>query len=475
MLEYYAYIFYSEWCIMFTENKQFWRSVIPLAIPIALQNLLISCASLIDTAMIIPLGNTALSAVGVAGRFTFMLNLVAFGFCSGAATLISQFWGVDDKKHINNSFALTLLISMTFTLLYSAVTFIFPGTCITLFGPEPDVAAEAAKYLRIVALSFPFSIFSQVACAALRATEQVRLPLVTSFVSVGLNTFLNFCLISGQLGFPALGVSGAAIATAIATVVQAIIIFLYLLFADGIVRFSAKDALQFEKDFVSKFVSTMGPVLLNETLWGLGTNIYVMVLSRQGTEEYSAYTIFTTIEQLLYVFFKGLCHAAAILIGKASGRGDNDEAYKLAKKFLIITPLTAVITGIIIAFLRAPILSMFAIETQRTKEIASSILLTYCLIIGARMIPYTAICGIFRAGGDVKTGCIYELVCLYFICIPSVYIAGMLLHVPFTLLVPIMFVSEDLPKLILCLRHFIKRNWIRKLTDSDAVSGTDNN
>ena len=126
-------------------KKGFWSTALALALPIALQNLLTSCASLIDTAMIVPLGNTAVAAVGVAGRFTFLLNVMSFGFCSGSATLISQFWGVNDRRGISRTYGTALLSSMLLAFLYAFALGLAPGFCVSLFGPEAVIKTRSTK------------------------------------------------------------------------------------------------------------------------------------------------------------------------------------------------------------------------------------------------------------------------------------------------------------------------------------------
>ena len=442
----------------------FWKTAVTLALPIALQNLLTSSASLIDTAMIVPLGNTAVAAVGVAGRFTFLLNTVSFGFCSGCATMISQFWGAQDRTKIRHSFGVATVAAMTTAILFASVLALFPHFCISVFGPEADAAAKAAEYLRIVAFAMPLIMFSQISCAALRATEKVSVPLISSAAAVVTNTFLNYCLINGHFGFLALGVRGAAIATVIGTTVQAVIVFFALQFGKNAVRAKPRDYFSFDRGFVKKYTTTAFPALLNETLWAVGTNVYVMVLARQGTEEYSGYTLFETVQQLFFVFFVGICHASAIMVGKAVGRGDTEEGYRTAKRFVIMTPLLGVIMGTILIFTRGPLLSLFEIETEGARLTALSLLLFYGFWIGMRMIAYTCICGIFRAGGDTKTGCFLDLGCLFLSGVPAVCLTGLVFDVPFVLVAASMFIAEDIPKNILCIRHFLSKKWIKQLT-----------
>jgi Na+-driven multidrug efflux pump len=241
-------------------------------------------------------------------------------------------------------------------------------------------------------------------------------------------------------------------------------VLVFLLFSKNVVKGSARELFGFSRSFVSKFIVTAAPVLLNESMWALGTNIYVMVLSRQGTENYSAYSIYETVQQLFFVFFVGICHASAIMVGKACGRGDREEAYETAKRFLIMTPLSGVVLGVILILVRNPLLSLFEFETEGARAITSALLLFYGVWIGIRMIPYTAVCGIFRAGGDTRIGCIYEIGTLYLIGIPMVCIAAFVLHLPFVAIVATMCIAEDIPKGTLCIIYFLRKKWIRKLT-----------
>ncbi len=449
-----------------SKNLRFWITAASLALPIALQNLLVSCGSLVDTVMISSLeSNSAISAISVAGRFTFLLNVMAFGFCSGAATLISQYWGSKDHTGIRRSYGIALVSALTLAILYAAALALFPRACISIFGPAKETAVLAAQYVQILAIGVPFMMYSQISCAALRATEKVSVPLISSAISVAVNVFLNYCLIRGNLGFPAWGVRGAALATVFGAIVQALIVFLFLQFGKNAVRARFKEYLSFGKDFALKYARVGLPVLLNELMWAIGTNAYVMVLARQEPADlYTGYALYETVQQLFFVFFVGICHAAAIMVGKAVGQGKEDEAYVTAKRFMIMTPVAGFVLGALIILLRNPILSLFTVETVLTGETASALLLFYGCWLGVRMIAYTGICGIFRAGGDTKSGFYMDMSSLYFAGIPAVCIAGLWLKVPFVAIVAIMFIAEDIPKTVLVLRHFVRKTWIRRLT-----------
>lgn len=190
-----------------------------------------------------------------------------------------------------------------------------------------------------------------------------------------------------------------------------------------------------------------------------------MVFARQGSEAYAGYTIFSSIEQIAFVFFVGICHACSIMTGKTIGEGREEDAYRLAKRFLIMTPLIGVFTGAVLASVRVPLLSLLDIETQGAFDLASKLILIYCCWLPFRNIPYTLIVGTFRAGGDTKIGILYDCLSLYLIGVPVVCYLGLVAKVDFIYLIIAMYMCEDIPKIILSLIRFKSKKWIRNLTD----------
>lgn len=449
----------------------FYREALALALPIAFQNLLTSCATLIDTAMVVGLGNAETSAMGVAARFTFLLNIICFGISSGCAALLSQYWGAKDLPNARRSLGFALLLAMVFGLVYTGAMLAFPEQLLRIFNDEPLIISLAADYMRTFALGVPFLVFAQILCVALRAVQNVRLPLISSAISVVVNTALNYCLINGRLGFPRLELRGAALASAIGCGVQAAIILLALLLKKGPFHTSPRKLFSLDAAFCRKYLKIASPVLLNETLWGVGTNVYAMVLARQGTENHAGYTLYENMQQLFFVFFVGICGACSIMVGMRIGRGDHEGGYLAAKRFAIMTPVMGVLLGALLILLRNPLLSLFPVETEAARLVASQCLLFYGFWIAMRMIPYTMICGIFRAGGDTKVGCILDLLGLYGFGIPAVLIVGLLVKPTlFVWLVATMFIAEDTVKGILCIRHLRSRKWIKQLTGREKTA-----
>lgn len=448
-------------------NGNFIKTALRLAIPIAFQNLLTSCATLVDTAMVVGLGNNETSAMGVASRFSFLLNVICFGFASGCSALLSQYWGAGDRVNIRRSTGFAMTVAMSFGLIYTAALLIFPTTLAGIFTDNAVIAELAGEYLSTFAFAVPFLVFSQIMCIALRSVECVMIPLVSSFASVGVNIFFNYCFIGGNFGFPALGLRGAAIGSIFGCAVQTVVIIAFIVFSKTPFKGGFRDFSSFSRPFVKKYFGIAAPVLLNETLWAVGTNIYVMVIARQGVENHAGYTLYENIQQIFFVFFVGICGAAAVMVGMQVGKGDHEQAYTVARRFAVMTPCVGVVLGAALIALRNPILSLFPIETETARSVASDCLLFYGCWIAFRMIQYTLVCGVFRAGGDTKTGCIYEMIGLYGVGIPAVLITGLLIKpAHFVVIIIVMFVAEDVTKGILCVRHFRSKKWIKQITET---------
>lgn len=450
----------------------FIKNALALALPIAFQNLLTSCATLIDTVMVLRLGsNAATAAMGVASRFSFLLNVICFGFASGCASLLSQYWGKKDRRGICAAFGLVLCVSMGFGMLYAAALFLFPQSLAGIFVDDAVTASLAGSYLKVFSIGVPFVVFSQIMCISLRSVERVFIPLISSAASVVVNTAMNFCFIEGRFGFPRLGVQGAAIGSVAGYIVQTMILLFFLLFRNTPLSGRRADYFSFRKPFVVKYFKVALPTLLNETMWAVGANIYTMILARQGTENYAGYTLYDTVQQIFFVFFVGICSACSVMTGMQVGRGDRDGAYRVAKRFAVLTPVMGVILGGILILIRTPLLRCLPIETEGARAVASGCLLFYGFWIAMRMIPYTMICGIFRAGGDTRSGCFFDLFGLYALGIPALFITAQFIRPSnFVVLVAVMFMAEDIVKGILCVRHFRSKKWIKQLTANEEFT-----
>ncbi len=443
----------------------FWRAALRLALPIALQNLLMSSFAMVDTIMIGQLGETSLAAVGMAGQWSWLMNIFMFGVSSGSAIFISQYWGNREMDGISRTYGMVTLSAVGVALGFMVVALTAPRWVLGLFTNEAPVIEEGVQYLEIACISYIGIGFNQAFSTLLRSTENVKLPVYTSLAAVAANAFFNYALIFGAWGFPELGVRGAAIATAIAACLNPLLLYLISLAKRNILIVPLRRMFHFPRGFAKEFFLLSLPVLLNESIWAVGTMGYNMVFCRMGTGNYSAMTIFRTVEGIAFVFFVGLCHACSVMVGKSVGAGQLEQARADARRFAVLVPLVAFLVGLALIALRAPILSLFNL-TAEVRDTAMLLLLIYGLEISLRNVPYVNIVGIFRAGGDTRTGMLYDIGCVWLISLPLTVVGGLVLKLPFPLVFLMMLLGEDIVKSALCIRRFRGGKWIKPVTDA---------
>ena len=434
--------------------------MLSIAVPVTLQNLLFSSLTFIDTLMIGTLGDLPLAAVGMAGKWTWFLGIVLFGFSSGAAVFIAQYYGAGDTRGIHRTHGLMGVCTLGVSLLFTALALLMPEKIIGLFTRDPAAIKAACVYLRIVALAYPFQALRRTAGTVLESTQQVVIPFASAVCSVATNIVLNALLIYGLCGFPALGVAGAAIATVTASAVDACVIHIAGLRKKTLLRARLSQLTDIRGEFVLRYLRIGAPALFNETTWALSNLIYSAIYGHMSTQAYASITICKSIEDLTCVAIFGLASSCAVMLGSYVGQGDMEKTKGCAWYHLKLTVALSLLIGLFVVLLRGGILSVFGVS-DAVRADAARVLVVYGLELALRNIPYMLVVGIFRAGGDTKYALAVDFACAYLIGIPLTAAAGLILHlsVPVTYLV--MYLSEDVLKVFLYGRHFLSEKWIR--------------
>ena len=455
-------------------GKRYWSTVISLAIPIAIQNLLTSSYVLVDTLMVGFLGDVSLAAVGMAGQWSWLLNLTLFGFSSGASVFFSQYFGDKNIDGIKKTYGIVLFFVSVSVAVFTVLGFLIPKPIITIFNRDTQVIDIGARYLRIAVFSYPAIALNQIANVLLRSTGRAKLPMYASVLTTFLNAFLDYVLIFGKFGFPELGIEGAAIATCISAWVGPVIIFGALFYQnDEIVRAPLRELFSFTKQEVQLFFTRALPVLINETLWGLGTFALNVIYSNMGYEYYAATTILRTFENIVFAFFVGINNSCCIMVGQEIGAGKIKMGLKDANRFMLLVPLLSVVTAVMVVIFRSDLVNIFNTAgtiTQNTLDTARAIMIVYAVAFPVRNMLYVVITGVFRSGGDTKTGMRYDLSCLWFISVPFAFISAFVLKLPFVAVYAASMFFEDWLKLILCLRHFFSKKWIMPVTETGKAA-----
>ena len=448
-------------------DRPFWRDALKIALPVAIQNMLTTSFQLVDTLMVGQLGDVTLSAVGMAGQWSWLLGLVLFGICSGMSVLVSQYWGVKDMKGIHRSFGIALTSCLAVSALFMAVALALPNGVIRLFNQEPEVVRVGVSYLMIACFSYPALALTNVFSTLLRNTERAKLPMYLSILSTLLNAGLNYCLIFGRLGLPAMGAAGAALATVISSWVAPVLLWAVSFAQKNEMIAPLRELLGFRRADLALFWRKASPVALNETLWGLGIVTLNTIFANQGHEYYAAVTIQSTYMDIAFAFFVGLCNACVVMVGKSVGQGKISRAVLDAGRFVVLIPLSSAVLGVLTIVLRQPLVAVFNLRgtlSALTLSTTMWILVMRAAEFPLQVAPYGFVVGVFRSGGDTLTGAIFEFVCLWIFSLPLTWLAANIWHLPFVMIFAISKLAEDTPKLVMCLIHFCRKKWIRPVT-----------
>ena len=262
-----------------------------------------------------------------------------------------------------------------------------------------------------------------------------------------------------------MGVAGAGLATAISSLMSPLLLIVISLRQRNVLIAPIHELLDIGRGFQRIFWKRAAPVLLNETLWSLSIIGINMVFGRMGADNYAALTVERTIENLVFVFFVGICNACNVLVGKSIGAGKIEEGKRFAGQFMLLVPVFGLVLGALVALLRGPVVSLFDI-TDTAAHTARVMLLIYAVDISFRNIPYMSVVGIFRAGGDTKFGLICDASVQYLAVLPVVILCGLVWKLPFLTTYIVLIIVDDVCKLILTLPHFFRMKWIRPVAQN---------
>ena len=456
---------------LFRREPGFYRRLWVLTLPIVLQNLITTSLGFADTFMVGLLGNAEMAAVTAANVPVFILQLVIFGFQSGLAVLVSQYWGRGDTDSINRCMGVALYAVTLFSLTVALITFFFPAEVMRLVTPNEDLVRLGTSYIRIVGFANVFNGISSVYAGMQRSTENPRFGMILFAISMCVNTFLNYVLIFGKFGAPHMGVTGAAAATLISRMVEFAVALIYALrsrripLRPGLILAPGRDTLR-------RFVKYSVPVVCNETLWGTGTSMLTVVMGHMAASQdmLAAYSLMGNIDKLSTVICFGLAASAAVMVGKEIGEGrDFRHVYDVAKTLLAVSVLVglgvmALQLLLLPTFFRPVLFPLFQLSPGAAR-ISTYLAVVYAVALPTRAFDVTNVTGVLRAGGDARVAVLIDVLPLWLFTVPLMALCALVLDVP-VIWVCLCLQSETVCKFPLGILRFRSRKWIHDITRS---------
>ena len=431
-------------------------------LPMVAQNLITLAAQMMDSLMLGKIGQTELSASSLANQPFFIFNLLIFGMASGSSVLNAQFWGKRDTRSIKIVISICLKVALTVSILLGAAVMIFPETVMRIYTNDPEIIAAGIEYLRIIGWCYIFFGLSNTLLTTIRSVGIVRIAVIDSIFSLVCNISLNYILIFGHLGFPAMGIRGAALATVITRIGDAAIVLFYVLVLDKKLRFRPRDFLDFDMRLLKNYLKNGLPVAFNEVFWSVGVSIQSMVLGRLGSSVVSASQIASIVHQFSTVLIFGVANAAAIIIGNDIGAGQMDRAKDRVFKFRIIAIFLGLFAAGLILLLSGPVVSFYNVPDE-TKTLAIEMLRILSVIVIFIAQTGIGVVGLLRGGGDPRFALFVDLFGLWVIATPAALLSAFVFKAPVLVVYACTRLDEPV-KLLMILWRMRNSHWMKDVT-----------
>lgn len=429
----------------FIGDREFYKMILVIALPILIQNGITNFVSLLDNIMVGQLGTEQMSGVAIVNQLINVFNICIFGAVSGASIFSAQFFGQGNHEGVRNTFRFKFLCCNLLTLIWILIFMVWRSDLITMFLHDDgagDIAmtyAAGMEYLAIMLIGLiPYNL-SQIYASTLRETGETILPMIAGVVAVFVNLFFNYLLIFGKFGCPELGVTGAAIATVVSRFVETGIVMIWThahqeknIFIQGVYR-----SMHIPSVLVKQIILKGMPLLLNETLWSAGMAILVQCYSVRGLSAVAALNISSTVTNLFNVVFIALGSSISIVVGQQLGAGEMEKAVDTDRKMIFFSVACCLGVGAIL-FVLAPAFPRIYNTSDEVRSLAAGL-----IRISSAFMPlyafYHAAYFTLRTGGKTFITFLFDSCYVWAINIPVAFVLSRFTDMP---LLPVFFLCQ---------------------------------
>ncbi len=448
------------------KKESFLASVVGIAVPVGLQSMLQSSFSMIDQLMVGQLGSTAVSAVGVAGRPAFIYSVILGAAATIAGIMISQYLGMEDRNMADRSLSVNLTAAAALALLFTVLCALFPEQIVGLYiEDDPAILAAGRNYLLCILWTYLPMGISSILAVMVRCLGRAVWPLAAGIASAVVNTVLNYGLIFGHFGLPALGVTGAAAASIISQFVN----MLLMLVIFYLVRLRGQKDFRFSLSLGTggyrQYLMMMLPILIAELLWSLGQNVNTFIYGHLEKGDLAAMSMTGPIQGLFIGALSGVSQAAGILIGKRLGANEYEEAYWESKKLIGYGLAGSLLLSALLICLRRTYVPLYNVEPG-VRETAARLLLAFALLAPVKVTNMILGGGVVRSGGKTAYIMAIDIAGTWLIGVPLGLTTAFLFHLPVEW-VYFLLSQEELVRLAMTLMVFRRRGWMNRLSVSE--------
>ena len=451
---------------IFVKEKSFYKNIFFLTFPLVFQQLLRLSVDTLNSMMLGNIDQLQMSAVSQANQVFFIFYTVCNGFGVGCCALVAQYWGRKDLESIKTVLATALRSIAIFGLLVTAIVILFPERVMRIYSSDPALIELGASYLRIVAIMYTPCALSVMLFAGCRGIEQVGIFLKTNIISYPVNIILDYVLLFGKLGFPELGITGIAIGTVIARLVELSILATYVLVFEKRMTFKLRDLKRRDSLLSKDFAKVSAPIVAHEIIWSFGTSAGSMITGQLGTSVVAGFNVTTVLYDLCGSLGNGFLNACSVVIGKTIGMGNVKKVKKQSETIIFMGLILGLAIGLFTFLIRPVFLSLYSL-TPEAESYAMQFMAVYAVIWPFSLLEMVGMIAILRAGGDGKTGFYTDIVSMWLTTIPLAAAGAFVFGWPPVVVVTIIKLTIVIEAIVGIIR-VLSMKWVHDLTRHDA-------
>lgn len=446
-------------------EKSFYKTFAILTLSLALQNLLTYSVNMADNIMLGRFSQDALSGASLCNQLQFFLQMLVQGVGEGVVVLGARYWGKKDLKHIPHIIGAGLRFGVAIAVLMFLAALFFPEQIIRLMSNDEAIVEQGVQYLQIICFTYVLFALTNMLTASLRTIGIVKIGYMISASTLCINICLNYVLIYGHFGAPALGVRGAAIATLVSRAVELLIVIWYLKFREHTLNLNWRKLLFIDTSYIKDYIQVSLPVLITQALWGFSSIVQTAVLGNMDNSAMvvPANSISVLVFQILSVVGYGAASAAAILTGRTLGEGKKERIDQTAFTFQVLFCIIGVFTGLIIFFSRGPVMMIYDTLTPEAAELTQQFITVLAITSVGTCYQMAADSGILRAGGDTRFAMWNNMVFTWLICLPCAILSAFVFHFP-PVVVFFCLKMDQLGKCPVIFLRVRSKKWIKQIT-----------
>lgn len=444
------------------DMREWLQGIFLIGLPIMVQTLVNSLVNMVDVFMVGQLGEVAITASSLGNSWFFMYVLLIGGITAAGSIFIAQYWGAGQPAEIHKYMGIMFAGTGILMLLFGSLSIFGSDFVIRLYSKDPEVIGCGSRYIRVIGYSYFLFPITNVLVTALKSTENTRIPMIATLLSLFLNLLLNYMLIFGHFGMPRLGVTGAAVATLIARIVELLFVAGYVFGKKSMIAASFRTYFSFGKEQLQEYIKYGFFVILGECIYAVGTSVYNVAYKYTGTEAQAALQIVNSLNNLAMVTAIGIGQSAGVVIGKLLGGDELDKARRFCNRYLLFSAFLSFGMAVLVILAEPLYVSFFQIGGE-AKEYVWKMVWVLAFTLPFRGVNFTIVTGILRSGGDSNYCFLANFIGTWLVGIPLAFLGAAVLCLP-VYFVYLMIGADEISKFIICLPRALHDHWIHNLS-----------